>query len=427
MRIRNVILINFVSQALNFGIPILLIPFLIGNLGVDIYGYFVYIQTVLQFPAIIVEFGYSLSAVRVISRRKNNLALRSQAFWAFWIIQWCLLFICASCLMFFLWLINVDDSSWLYYAIGYLVVVGQVMAPIWLFQGMELAHKVVIGQAAVKLILLPFFFFAIKNSIASYLVCALVYFAIASLGGGVYILWMLFKLRLIKWNLPSYRYLLRIFRQSALIFYSKCFIFIYSNVPGILLAKVGGYTDLVIFNLADKLRIVMQLVMNPLNSAVAPRVSYLFKTKNDEVLLLFKKLIVSMVFVNVSAWVLFYLLSPLYVSIFGAGAVDFERTLHVVRLMIAIPLVVMFSAIVGVNIMIPLGMHKEFLYSTAIAAAVSLCLSYPLQSGFGAKGATLQILLAELSVVFVCGIIFIQKYGVSACSKFIKKILTAKN
>ena len=68
---------NFIAlvllQVTNFVIPILIIPHLIKTLGIDKFGIVSLAQTIMIYLFVVVDYGFSLSAVKNISLNKGNI------------------------------------------------------------------------------------------------------------------------------------------------------------------------------------------------------------------------------------------------------------------------------------------------------------------------------------------------------------------
>jgi PST family polysaccharide transporter len=59
-------------QVVNILIPLIIYPYLILTLGKEVFGLTVFVQTVISYLIILVNFGFNLSATREISIHRSN-------------------------------------------------------------------------------------------------------------------------------------------------------------------------------------------------------------------------------------------------------------------------------------------------------------------------------------------------------------------
>jgi len=67
---------NFFSlmmlQAINYGAPLIIIPYLVRVLGIDLFGHYSFIMAVIMYGVIVSEYGFDLSATKLISLHRDN-------------------------------------------------------------------------------------------------------------------------------------------------------------------------------------------------------------------------------------------------------------------------------------------------------------------------------------------------------------------
>ncbi|KAG5729627.1 hypothetical protein E4T56_gene8828, partial [Termitomyces sp. T112] len=86
----------------------------------------------------------------------------------------------------------------------------------------------------------------------------------------------------------------------------------------------------------------------------------------------------------------------------------FEQSVPVLRLLAPIPFLVGLANVFGIQLMLPLGMHRMFSRITTAAALLDLLIVVPLSWYFGAPGTAAAALVTEGFVVVTMGVVLIR-------------------
>lgn len=159
--------INFISLALlqgvNYLLPLLSFPFLFRVLGVERWGLVTFGYALMQYFIMFTDFGFNLSATKYISEHKTDLGkinsyLNSTMLGRFFLcgVSFAILLILITCF-------NKFKSESSFYLLYFGMIIGNVMFPMWFFQGMEnMKYITVFNIVAKSLSFLPFFIFIRK-------------------------------------------------------------------------------------------------------------------------------------------------------------------------------------------------------------------------------------------------------------------------
>jgi O-antigen/teichoic acid export membrane protein len=393
-RLRANILALSVVQAGNYLVPLLALPYLARVLGSHAYGEVVFVQAAMMFGMLLVDFGFSWSATRDISATRDDRAKVSALFAGIWGLQWLLLTVMVFIVILAVWYLPALRPHASLYATGLGIVLGQVLFPLWLFQGLEALKVAAAIQVVGKLLALPCLLIWVHGPQDQ--VAAIAFFSASSVLSGLGAMWWIYRSRWVEWFWPSRADLAQAFRQGAWIFGSRVSISLYTTAVPLAVGLWAGPAQLAAFNLADKVRVLIQAFLAPVAQALFPRMSYLIMKDRVAAFALLAK----------SAWLvgIVSLLSGglvwLYADeiMFLLGGTDFVNTGDILRWLAFVPLMVAGSNTLGVQVMLPRGMNRAFTTILTAASIMSLLGLYPAVMNAGARGAAQLVLLVECMV-----------------------------
>ena len=166
-KLKSPMAVNFISlvllQGVNYLLPLISFPFLFRVLGVERWGLVTFGYSLMQYFVMFTDFGFNLSATKYISQHRSdpkaiNDYLNSAMTGRF--------LLCLVSLLILLTLIGGFDkfrTDALFYLLYFGIIIGNVMFPMWFFQGMEnMKYITVFNIIAKSLSFIPFFIFIRK-------------------------------------------------------------------------------------------------------------------------------------------------------------------------------------------------------------------------------------------------------------------------
>ena len=151
------VLLNTLSigsfQFANYFLPILMVPFLIRALGLDLYGSFAILYAILSFLNLMVEYGFNVLATKEVALMQNNESKISQYFSN--VIFTKLSIFILIVLLSFICQIFLESKLFTHYYLLLPALLGNLLIPQWLFQGLEK----VLFVSLINLVTKTIFFF----------------------------------------------------------------------------------------------------------------------------------------------------------------------------------------------------------------------------------------------------------------------------
>lgn len=279
---------NFFSlsalQGINMVLPLITLPYLVRVLGVENFGLVNFALSIIMYFNILISFGFELSATREISIHREDLKKVSEIFSAVMFIKIVLLLI-SFCVLSIL-IISIDtfnEHTSLYYA-TFGVVVGNVFFPSWFFQGMERMKYITYVNVISKIIFTGLIFVFIKEE--SDFIYVPVLNSLGIIIGGLYALWLVFKLFSIQLIIPKKALIISQLKDSSHFFLSR----VANNGSRYFATTIIGlyFGNLVVgyYAMVEKLFYAFMSLGSVVSQTIYP---YMSRTKN---ILFFKKILV---------------------------------------------------------------------------------------------------------------------------------------
>lgn len=393
-RLRESILALGTLQVAQYLVPLVTLPYLTRTLGVDAFGKVAFASALVAYFVLLTEFGFGWSATREISAARGDKEAVSRLFWDTWAAQWTLAGLSLGVLCLAVAAIPALRNEAALYFASFGQVLGTLLFPAWLMQGLERMRAMAAIEVAGRLLTIPLLLLLVHGPEDAA-------WAAASMSGagifaGLAVVVWLKKAGILAWHRPTASGVLRVFREGAPLFWSRVWISTYTTLLPVTLGITAGTTAVGHFTLAEKIMRAVQSLLQPVSQALYPRLSFLYRSNPESAKQLLGR---SAVLIATCAFVLSVLLwlsADLVVGILAGSA--YAPAAGVLRLLAPLPFVVALSNIFGVQIMLPRGLNTQFTRIVRASALAGLVLMVPLCLLYADTGAALSWLLTELCV-----------------------------
>jgi len=366
-------------------------------LGAENFGIVAMVQAWIQYIIIFVDYGFNFSATLLISVNKNNQSKINSIYTAVTAAKLVLLLI-ASCIFTFYMVLNGESIYSHLILLGMISVIGTVLFPVWLFQGIEKMQGIAICTTIAKCASLLLIFLLVKSPDDMNM-------AVISQSSGMFIsgilaCYFIRKQKLAKLTRVSIQEVYGVLAKGFDLFVSNITISFYTTLNILIIGYFGSPTLAGYFSAADKIRTAAQGLMSPVQQAMFPRVSSLIHEgkKLKEILSLYgKKFIAFGLVISLSMAIIGYPLSLYYYS------AEYRISSFILLLMSPLPFIVSIGIVFGQWWLIPNNLTKIVRKVYLAVSVMHIVVSVILMQLTPTYGVTISVIITEMivSTIFI--------------------------
>ena len=286
----KILLSNFFSltvlQGANFILPLISLPYLVRTLEIENFGLVMFAQAFIIYFIIIVDYGFNFSATREISIHREDKEKISLIFTTVMLIKMILIILSFILLTLVVFSVEKFKVNWELYYLTFGIVIGQVLFPIWFFQGIERMKYITILNIIAKLIFTISIFIVI-NEKEDYLFVPILN-SLGYISAGFISLYIIFKDFKVKIIIPNFEYTKKTFTESSSLFISNLSVTLYTASNTFILGLFTNNTIVGIYASIEKLVLAIKNLYVPLYQALFP---WLSKKSHIEIKSKIKKMI----------------------------------------------------------------------------------------------------------------------------------------
>jgi PST family polysaccharide transporter len=385
-------------QLFNYIFPFLTLPYLATVLGPEKVGLLAFSSSTIAFFTLITDYGFNLSATRQISLSKTDSNKINKIFSVVLIIKLLLLLLSFLLLIILINSSNIFKNNEKLFLISFTLVIGQVLNPVWLYQGLSKAKSIlVLGLLSNFIIAVGIFFFV--NDVSDFLRVPLLT-GFGTIFTGILSLILARKTFGIRLSLPKFNEIKFSLLDGFDVFLSSISISLYTIASTFLLGLVtNNFVSVANFSYANKIVQILRRGYSGFSQFLFPLMSQKMQIQNIE-----KKNFALKLGIIISSFMFFICLALFFssrlivVSLFGN---EFEGAIGLLKIMSFIPFFISISNFIGLQLMINLGLQKDFrniIFKTSIFGLALIFILGSLYQDFGVAYASL---IVEILIVFM--------------------------
>ncbi len=384
-------------KGLQYLLAFITFPYLTRVLQVEMFGAVLFAQGVINYFTLFTDYGFNLLGPKDIAQN-DDITKRGKVFANIFFAK-ILLFVIATIIFvisIFILAKYFNADIWLY-AVVYITVIGNVIFPIWFFQGVQQMRYITIVNIIARLFSIAGIFCLVKEP-QDYLLAAL-FQAIVPLIAGICSWIVLIKNFPEVLCLPKLKDIKNTLIDGWSIFISTVAINLYTASNIVFLGIFTNPITVGYFSGAQKIIDNVKQLLGPISQAIYPHINKLVKESPQSVKPFLRKVILVLGSGN--------LLLSIFIFIFAKPIVDillgngYEESVILLRIMAFLPFIIALSNVFGIQIMLPFGMQSTFSKILICAAILNTCIVIPLILLYQDIGVSVSIVITECFVTAV--------------------------
>ena len=394
---------NFFSlsilNGLNVLLPLVTLPYILSVVGKANYGAYSYVYVIVQYVILFSTYGFNFSATKQISQCRDDdesvLRIYNAVTASKVLIAASLSVVLLLCGKY----VFKSEEGILMFIYGLGMIIGDVLTPIWLFQGMERMKYMTIVNASSKVLFTILIFIVVRED-NDYQLLILLNSCGYLLAGllSVILVYRQFHLRL-HWT--TWSDILMQLKEGSAVFGSTFGMNLYRNANVIILKQFVTDDIVGLYSAAEKVVKGFQSIISPAAQALFPHLSLRFKGQpvNEQMGMLRK---VSIPFTSVVLVVTLgvYIFAPLISDILCGR--EFAACVPLIRIMTLVILFGEINYLVGIVGLINMDGQRYFFRSVMVTGMFSVVFMLLMTPLHGAAAAAWAMSLSEVLLFFLC-------------------------
>lgn len=401
---------NFISlsvlQGMNYILPLITFPYLVRVLGIDNFGLLAFATATIAYFNIITDYGFDLTASREVSVNRENNQKLIEIFSSVITIKFVLMLASFILLLALIYSFERFSQNAHIYIFTFGTVIGQVLFPIWLFQGMERMKYITYINMFTRIIFTIAIFIFVHEKTDFYLVPILN--SLGTIIGGLYSLALIkknFGINFVPQKIKILKYYLI---EAHHIFISKLAISLYTVSTTFILGIFTNNTIVGYFTAGDKIIQAFKGLMGPVSQTLYPFIAKKINESKIEGLKIIRKITSYIAIFTIFLSLFIFLTAEFLVNLL-LGA-EYKESIIVVQLLSIMPFMVGLSNMFGIQTMLNFGRKKSFSRIIISGSILNLILSFILVPKFTYIGSAMSVLIVESFITFTM-FIYLQCNG----------------
>lgn len=402
-------------QAAKYILPLLTMPYLVRVLGPAKFGLIAFSQAFIQYFTMLTDYGFSFSATREVSLNRDDMEKVSEIFSSVMLIKTALMLLGFGVVCIVVFSVDMFRGDGPIYLLTFGMVLGNMLFPVWLFQGLEKMKHAATLDIILKILFTASIFLFIRKA-DDY-----IYVPLINSAGGVLVgfvsLWIIFKKLGVRLKTPSRESVVRELREGWMTFLSTIPVSLYTATNTFLLGIFTNNTIVGYYSAGEKIvRAVQFGLLAPLSQTIYPHISRLAEQSREDGLRFIRKM-VRLIWVPalVASLGLFIFAPWLGVLVLGG---QFKESIPVIRILAFQPFIAGMTTVYAHFFLLGFG-HSRLLPRIIITAGVlSLfwIFLFVRVLGLNQTGASMNVLITEGTVLALSFLAYNKLTG-TACLK----------
>ena len=370
----------FIVQMSAYAAPLVVLPYLSRVLSVEHFGLIQFATAFNYYFITLVEYGFNLSATRRIAIYRDDPQRISQIAASVYAAK-ALLTILGFIIMISIVLATPKlRPNLILFCIGYMAVVGDLLFPLWLFQGLEKMENLVWRDLCSKFLSLGLTFAFVHHD-SDYLWAAAFQAGSMAISGVVGLITVPFVIP-IRPTRPSLQETLTALKEGWPVFLSMAAFAVSSSTNIFLLELRAGAADVAYYMASYRIVVAMRALVDPVKTAIYPHISHMASRSKQDAIQFLRKYGLLLASPFLLGSLVLFVFAPLVIRLlYGAR---YAPSVPVMRLLAFSPFLLALQHNYSTFFMLAFGYEKQWsriiLFMTVLNFAIlipSLYLTWP--------------------------------------------------
>lgn len=381
---------NFVYQVLILFLPFVTAPYLSRTIGASGVGTYSFSQSIAMYFTYMTMLGLNNYGNRSIAAVQEDREKRSKLFYEVYFMQLIMAAISISAYVFYIFVLSIDREASILMSFW---VLSAALDINWFFFGMEQFKLTVMRNAIIKISSVASIFIFVKSKDDVY-----VYIGIMAISTFLSQCCLWFYLRkFVDFYFPIWKNIKRHFKPNLKLFIPVIAASIYNMMDKIMLGYMTDMREVGFYENAEKIIKMIQSLIVAVGTVMLPRMTALFAKEDNKNSRKYFDVSMEIVIIYVIAAIFGILaVGENFTAVyFGNG---FSRTALLLKILIITVFFFGAGNVLRTQYLIPMKKDKIFIRSSLIGAILNIIVNAALIPIYGAVGASIATIFAEISV-----------------------------
>ena len=394
-------------QLVQYLLPLITFPYLTRVLGPANFGKVAFAVAFITYFQILTDYGFNFSATREISIHRDETERVSRIYSSVMVTKTILLAVTFMAMLVTVFLIDRFRSDYLLYIFTYGLVVGNLLFPVWFFQGVERMRYISILRIVSSLIYTALIFLAVRGP-GDYLYVPLINSA-GFIAVGLYSQRIVMREFGVKFMIPSPSDIREQLLEGWHLFISTLAISLYTTSNRFILGLLVSSATLGYYAVAEDITRALQGIVSPISQAIYPYFSRIQKDDRERAKYELRKMLIFMGVLTFGLSVALVFLAPLIVGILAGPS--YGESIPLLQILVFIIFAIGVNNILGVQGLVSFGYKEKFTRIVIFAGLVHIGLLLGLVMLLGSGGAAVAVVTTEI-IIGIIEYIILRRMGV---------------
>lgn len=261
-------------------VPLITFPYLVRVLGIETFGLLAFATATIAFFRGVVEYGFNLTATKQITDHHHDTTKISEIFSSVLIAKFLLSIACLFILFLLTLSFEIFAQNKELFFITFLIIFGDMLFPVWFFQGIENMKLITYLQIAYKTLFVALILLFVHHQDDFLLVPLLD--SVGSILIGIFSLYYVKRKYAIKISLVNVNAIITQLNDGFHVFLSRITVILYTSLNTFVLGLMTNNALVGIYAIAEKIYMAMRGLLNPFVQAIFPYLVKKYKENKIE-------------------------------------------------------------------------------------------------------------------------------------------------